>query len=628
MLDGGSKQEDGGTFISTELMTELHDLMDFMTPKELAELDRLLANVELPEWAPFEGPQYEALNCPADILFYGGAAGGGKTDLLLGTALTRHRSSIVFRREFAQLKGIRERAEELYEKIGKFNGRDELWRIVSGQYAGKRVEFGACSTLGDEKKYQGRPHDLKGFDEITHFTEAQFRFLITWTRTTKKGQRARVICAGNPPTDAEGDWVIRYWAPWLDKTHPNPAKPGELRWFVSDEEGEDFEVPSGDPVWLGKDGVHTEQGDPEEGRELVQPKSRSFIQAKVEDNPYLMSTGYKAQLQALPEPLRSKMLKGDFGVGQTDAEWQVIPTEWVLLAQARWKPTYEEYLKSQAAERLSTEPEQDEPIPSARQSADTLEQSEQDSLGQKAWPGMPKIQEGQSGVDTSALKSLRAAEAHASRVASAGRRARRIGVDVSRGGRDRMVITVGEGTWFGTQVAVPGKEVPSGELLVMRLIALGYQDDEIRIDAGGVGTSPYDIGRLHNMNVIPMISSMESTAKDLSGKLGFVNLRAEWWWKLREALDPRLGVNLALPPDPELTADLTAPRWMLRRDGILIEDKKDIKERIHRSTDKGDSLVMAHAEPHLVGEGLRKWYEEQYRERQALAEAAKGRTGL
>ena len=44
------------------------------------------------------------------------------------------------------------------------------------------------------------------------------------------------------------------------------------------------------------------------------------------------------QLQSMPEPLRSQMLNGDFEAGIEDSEWQVIPTEWVEAAQARWRP--------------------------------------------------------------------------------------------------------------------------------------------------------------------------------------------------------------------------------------------------------------------------------------------------
>ncbi len=285
-----------------------------------AELDALLMSGGAPIWIPQDGPQRSAYESEADILFYGGAAGGGKTDLLLGLCLTSQQHSIIFRREAVQLTGIEERMSKILGTRKGYNSQDGIWRLP-----GQRVmELGSVKEPDDWMKYQGRPHDLKGFDEITHFTEMQFRTLIGWMRTDDPDIRQRVVCAGNPPTDSEGEWVKRYWAPWLDPSHPNPAKPGELRWFISDEKGEDKEVPGPEPVMM--DG------------ELVTPKSRTFIPSSVEDNLFLLSTGYKATLQALPEPLRSQMLRGDFNAGAADPAWQLIPTEWIKAAQARWKP--------------------------------------------------------------------------------------------------------------------------------------------------------------------------------------------------------------------------------------------------------------------------------------------------
>src|SRR6185295_12338004 len=74
-----------------------------------------------------------------------------------------------------------------------------------------------------------------------------YRRLIGWLRTETLGQRTRVIVTFNPPQTEEGRWVYRYWAAWLDPTHPNPAKPGELRWYVVDADGKDQEVPG--PKW-------------------------------------------------------------------------------------------------------------------------------------------------------------------------------------------------------------------------------------------------------------------------------------------------------------------------------------------------------------------------------------------
>jgi hypothetical protein len=69
---------------------------------------------------------------------------------------------------------------------------------------------------------------------------------------------------------------------------------------------------------------------------VITPLSRTFIPSRISDNPYLMGTGYMAQLQSLPEPLRSQMLYGDFQAGMEDDPWQVVPTAWAEAAMARW----------------------------------------------------------------------------------------------------------------------------------------------------------------------------------------------------------------------------------------------------------------------------------------------------
>ncbi|HYW90322.1 MAG TPA: terminase [Chloroflexota bacterium] len=270
-------------------------------------------------WRPLPGPQSAAYDSLADEVFYGGAAGGGKSDLLLGLAGTRHIRSIIFRREFPQLREIVERARTLYHSSGDYNEQAHLWRL----HGNRLVEFGACQYPRDVEKYQGRAHDLKAFDELPQFTEAQFRFLIGWNRTTVASQRCRVVGAGNPPTSPEGEWVIKRWAPWLDAQHPYPATAGELRWFATLGDGREIEVGDGLPF------VHKD--------EQILPRSRTFIPASLSDNPYLLDTGYTATLQGLPEPLRSQMLYGSFTAGHLDDPWQVIPTAWVLAAQNRWR---------------------------------------------------------------------------------------------------------------------------------------------------------------------------------------------------------------------------------------------------------------------------------------------------
>jgi hypothetical protein len=271
-------------------------------------------------FAPFPGPQVAAYESQADELFFGGAAGGGKSFLLLGLALTAHRQSIIFRREHVQVKALEEESRKMLSgTAARYNGQDHFWRGIPGD---RMLEFGGVPYEWNVDRYQGRPHDLLGFDEITTFTEYQYRFLSAWNRTTIPDQRCRIVATGNPPVDSEGEWVIRYWAPWLDPQHPNPAKPGELRWFarIGDK---DVEVPDATPI--------------EHDGKRITPRSRTFIPARVEDNPLHMATGYDVVLDSLPEPLRSALREGNFNAVRIDDPWQVIPTAWAQAAMKRWE---------------------------------------------------------------------------------------------------------------------------------------------------------------------------------------------------------------------------------------------------------------------------------------------------
>lgn len=292
-------------------------LLRYLTPAEQAELDRLLQDPARPFW-PLPGPQLMAYHSPAEIIGYGGAAGGGKSFLAIGKALTQHRKAMILRREATQLTGIIDDLTTLLGSRDGYNGQDRIWRLPGG----RQIEFGSVPNLGDEARYQGRPHDLLVFDEATNFLEAQVRFLLGWLRTTTPGQRCQALLTFNPPTTQDGRWVTGFFAPWLDRKHARPAAPGELRWFAM-LDGKEVEVASGEPFKHAGD--------------TIKPMSRTFVPSRISDNPYLLGTGYLATLQALPEPLRSQMLRGDFEAGTEDDPWQVIPTAWVEAAQARWR---------------------------------------------------------------------------------------------------------------------------------------------------------------------------------------------------------------------------------------------------------------------------------------------------
>jgi hypothetical protein len=321
---------------------EIQELLPYLDDGKRKELMDLLAR-DTALWRPLPGPQSAAYRSEAHVVGYGGAAGGGKSDLMIGAALNRHRRSQLFRREYTQMKGIVQRMTEIMGSRDGYNSQEKLWRLPDG----RSIEFGSVPTLGDELNYQGRPKDLLGIDEATNFLQPQVRFLKGWVRSTTPGQQQQTILTFNPPTTAEGRWVVDYFAPWLDNSHPVPALPGELRHFAIIN-GDDFEV-ADDREFVFVNGDFRYDFDPadytgERATLIIKPESRTFIASRVTDNPFLVNTGYMRQLQAMPEPLRSQMLYGDFKAGMEDDPWQVIPTDWVDAAMQRWserdrKPT-------------------------------------------------------------------------------------------------------------------------------------------------------------------------------------------------------------------------------------------------------------------------------------------------
>lgn len=480
-------------------LDRISNVLSYLTEEERNEIDNLLAD-ETPIWVPLPGPQTTAYDSRADIVYYGGSAGGGKSDLLLGLALNEHKHSIIYRRQTTQLIGIQTRLlDEILKTRKGWNGQADILTLSN-----TKVEFGSCNNAGDEIKYQGRPHDFVGFDEITHFLESQFRFLCGWTRTTIQGQRTRIVCAGNPPTTAEGRWVIKFWGPWLDDKHPNPARPGELRWFTTID-GKDIELTDGQQVEVN-------------GR-MVTPISRTFIPSSIGDNPFLLQTGYEATLQSLPEPLRSQMLLGDFKAGLEDSAWQLFPTAWVDAAMARWVP------------------------------------------------------EGKKGQMDS------------------------VGADIARGGRDKTVAAPRYGTWYDEIKTTPGSQTPDGATAAGFIIS--HMRDKAVVHADALGIGGECIGHLESngVQVVAVVGYNTEIVKaqhdKATQKLRFRNWRAMIHWRLREMLDPITGDNLALPPDPELKADLCCVMWKLSAAGIQVEEKDEIKKRIGRSPDKGDAVIYA-----------------------------------
>lgn len=309
-------------------MSEIDEIMaalDLLDPDEREKIIEAAAEFTSDRvWINNPGPQLKAIECEADELFYGGEAGGGKTDLLCGLAIEDHHRSLLLRRQNTDTLGLETRLYEILSRAPDrgWKKRDKVWRCPDESGDMGLIKVDGCQYEHDKENNKGQPYDLYGFDEIADFTESQYRFITGWNRSTKPGQRCRVIAAGNPPTRPEGFWVVRYWAPWLDPSYPNPAEEGELRWFTTIN-GKDVECEGPDPVEV--DG------------EWIKPRSRSFIRARLSDNPDLADTNYAAVLAALPPEYRRAYKEGRFDVNPQDDPQQLIPTSWVQEAMARWR---------------------------------------------------------------------------------------------------------------------------------------------------------------------------------------------------------------------------------------------------------------------------------------------------
>lgn len=271
---------------------------------------------------PCRCPQAMAFYSDADITGFGGQAGGGKSDWIIGTVLNQHRRAIVFRREGKENRDLFERACEIVGDHGESNRTEKLIRNLPGD---RQIEFAGIKNPDDWRKHRGRAKDGHYFDEGTEFEEIMIRSLIGWNRSTIPGQRCRVGVTFNPPSLRHGQWLKKFFAPWIDPQHPQPAENGELRWFTT-VNGEDVECPNGEPFEV------TERGK----TFTVRPLSRTFIRSTLDDNAYLRDTNYRSMLLSLPEPLRSQLAFGDMNAEESDDAHQLIPTRWVQLAQDRW----------------------------------------------------------------------------------------------------------------------------------------------------------------------------------------------------------------------------------------------------------------------------------------------------
>lgn len=173
-----------------------------------------------------------------------------------------------------------------------------------------------------------------------------------------------------------------------------------------------------------------------------------------------------------------------------------------------------------------------------------------------------------------------------------------LGCDPARGGRDETVLSPRYGRWFDEVISIPGRETPDGPSVLALIVRTVRDAAPVGYDPIGIGSGVTDALAQSGLDHEGLNGAARANGATQDGNFGFVNHRSEMWWRMREALDPDYGIDVALPPDPKLQADLTAPLYRVRPGAppkIFVEGKDDIKKRLGRSPDRGDAAVYSWA---------------------------------
>lgn len=230
--------------------------------------------------------------------FYGGAAGGGKSDVLVIEALRQigipHYKAIIFRKTYTQLGELLDKADRYYPRIvpgARYNSQQHVWKFPSGA----RIYFAGMQYLKDRTKWQGWQFDMIAFDELTHFQFDEYSYMWSRNRASGPGTRVYMRATGNPGGVGMG-WVK---ARFIDVAPP--MTPVKRRLEVLDADG--------NPV--------------------TKWRHRIFVPAKVTDNRILMenSPEYMQNLAMLPQKEREALLDGNWDSfsGQVFMEWRNDP---------------------------------------------------------------------------------------------------------------------------------------------------------------------------------------------------------------------------------------------------------------------------------------------------------------
>jgi predicted phage terminase large subunit-like protein len=278
---------------------------------------------------PQIGPQSALLASEADIAIFGGSAGSGKTYGLLLDPLRHynnpHYGAVIFRRTSVQVKNegaLWDESMKLYPLFGAKPREHTLeWRFPSGM----SISFAHLEYDKDVLGWQGSQLGGCYFDELTHFSEHTFFYMLSRLRSTS-GAKPRVRATCNPDPDSFVRKLIGHWIG--EDGLPIQERSGQLRWFIR----------MGDQmIWADSaEEIRAQYGNSPE----IQPKSLTFIPAKLSDNKILMEKdpSYLGNLLALNRVDRARLLDGNWNIRASAGtlfkrEWfpilDAIPGGWV-----------------------------------------------------------------------------------------------------------------------------------------------------------------------------------------------------------------------------------------------------------------------------------------------------------
>jgi hypothetical protein len=233
-------------------------------------------------WTP-QPKQAFMLSRGEDEGFYGGAAGGGKSDYLVIEALRQvnipHYRGLILRKTVPELEQLIERANSYYTKVSpkvKFNETKHTFTFPSGA----KIQFGSLFRTADKFKYQGLQYDFVGFDELTQFTYEEYRYLKSRNRGNGADTKVYLRSTGNPGGVGHG---------WVKSEFVTAGAPGTTIWQKNEVKKPD-------------------------GTIETFYSSRIFVPSSVFDNKILLSNDreYLKRLASLPEAERNALLYGSW----------------------------------------------------------------------------------------------------------------------------------------------------------------------------------------------------------------------------------------------------------------------------------------------------------------------------